>query len=172
MGPSLGGGIRVPARTLCHSMDVKALRDEKDHYFGHAHDSPLTVDQRAHFEGLRYFPEEKSYRFTVTVDPESSGAVEEVEMSDGSTDHLPRAGTVRFDVGGERVGLIAFAQGDGLFIPFRDSTSGEETYGSGRDVGDEPPRGGRIELALQRAYNPYCAYNDAWRCPLPPRENW
>ena len=96
--PSLGRGIRAPARTLWLVMDVKELRHEKDHYFGNAHDSPLTVDQRDHFEGLRYFPEDAAYRFTVTVDPEGGGAVEEVEMSDGSTDHLPRAGTVRFDV--------------------------------------------------------------------------
>ena len=124
-------------------MDVNELRHEKDHYFGHAHDSPLTVEQRAHFEGLRYFPDDPTLRFTVTVDPEGAGGVEEVEMSDGSTDHLARAGKVRFDVGGERAGLTAFAQGDG-----------------------------RFELDFNRAYNPYCAYNDSWRCPLPPRENW
>ena len=153
-------------------MNIKELRDEKDHYFGHAHDSPLTVDQRAHFDGLRYFPEDAALRFTVTVDPAGGGAVEEVEMSDGSTDHLPRAGTVRFDVGGERLGLTAFAQGDTLFIPFRDATSGNDTYGAGRYVEAEPLGEGRFELDFNRAYNPYCAYNDAWRCPLPPRENW
>jgi uncharacterized protein len=153
-------------------MDITELRHEKDHYFGHEHDSPLTVEQRAHFEGLRYFPEDNAFRFTVTVDPEGSGGVEEVEMSDGSTDHMPRAGTVRFDVGSERVGLLAFSQGDGLFIPFRDATSGKETYGAGRYVEAESLGDGRFELDFNRAYNPYCAYNDAWRCPLPPRENW
>ena len=153
-------------------MDVEKLRREKDHYFGHAHDSPLTVDQRGHFQGLHYFPNDPALRFTVTVDPDGAGAVEEVEMSDGSTHHLPRAGTVRFDVDGERAGLIAFAQGDGLFIPFRDSTSGNETYGAGRYVEAEPLDDGRFELDFNRAYNPYCAYNDDWRCPLPPAENW
>ena len=162
----------MAARALWDDVDIEELRHEKDHYFGHEHDSPLTVDQRAHFDGLRYFPEDDALRFTVTVDPEGSGSVEEVEMSDGSTDHLPRAGTVRFDVGGERVGLIAFAQGDGLFIPFRDATSGKETYGAGRYVEAEPLGDDRFELDFNRAYNPYCAYNDAWRCPLPPRENW
>jgi uncharacterized protein (DUF1684 family) len=129
-------------------MAVEELRREKDHYFEHAHDSPLTVDQRAHFEGLRYFPDDPVFRFTVTVDPEGAGAVEEVEMSDGSTDHLPRAGIVRFDVGGERAGLTAFAQGDGLFIPFRDSTSGTETYGAGRYVEAEPLDDGRLQRRM------------------------
>jgi uncharacterized protein (DUF1684 family) len=153
-------------------VDIALLRHEKDHYFGHAHDSPLAVDQRERFEGLRYFADDPAFRFTVTVDSEGAGGVEDVEMSDGSSEHLVRAGTVRFDVGGERVGLTAFAQGDVLFIPFRDSTSGKETYGAGRYVEAEPLGDGRFELDFNRAYNPYCAYNDAWRCPLPPRENW
>ena len=153
-------------------MDVQELRREKDRYFGHAHDSPLTVEQRTHFEGLRYFDEDPAFRFTVTVDPDGGGGVDEVEMSDGSSDHLRRAGTVRFDVGGQRVGLIAFAQDEALFIPFRDATSGNETYGAGRYLEAEPLGDGRFELDFNRAYNPYCAYNDAWRCPLPPRENW
>ena len=153
-------------------MDVAELRREKDEYFGHAHDSPLTVDQRAQFRGLRYFPEDDSFRFTVTVDATGSGGADEVEMSDGSTSRLRRLGTVRFDVGGERVALVAYEQGDELFIPFRDGTSGRETYGAGRYVEAEPLGGGRFELDFNRAYNPYCAYNDAWRCPLPPTENW
>ena len=153
-------------------MGMKELRHEKDHYFGHAHDSPLTVDQRAHFDGLRYFPEAEALRFTVTVDPEGAGAVEEVEMSDGTTDHLQRAGTVRFSVDGTETTLLAFHQGDELFIPFRDATSGKDTYGAGRYVEAEALGNGRYLLDFNRAYNPYCAYNDAWRCPLPPRENW
>ena len=79
---------------------------------------------------------------------------------------------MRFDVAGERVALIAYEQGDELFIPFRDATSGKETYGAGRYVEAEPLGGGRFTLDFNRAYNPYCAYNDAWRCPLPPSENW
>jgi hypothetical protein len=154
------------------AMDIQELRRAKDYYFGHEHDSPLTVEQREAFKGLRYFPEDAAFRFTVTVDRDAGGAVEDVEMSDGSTDQLRRAGIVRFDIAGERVGLLAFEQGEELFIPFRDSTSGNETYGAGRYVEAEPLGGGRFELDFNRAYNPYCAYNDAWRCPLPPRENW
>jgi len=58
-------------------MDIPELRHEKDHYFGHAHDSPLTVEQRDHFDGLRYFPEDEAFRFVVTVDPEGAGALHE-----------------------------------------------------------------------------------------------
>ena len=152
-------------------MDLAELRRAKDEHFGKAHDSPLTVTQRQHFDGLRYFDPDPALRFEVT--PEGgAGAVEEVEMSDGTTDHLQRAGIVRFTVDGTDTTLLAFQQGDDLFIPFRDATSGKDTYGAGRYVEAEPLGDGRYLLDFNRAYNPYCAYNDDWRCPLPPAENW
>jgi hypothetical protein len=153
-------------------MDVAELRRSKDDYFGRAHDSPLSVEQRAHFTGLRYFAEDPAYRFTVTVDPAGGGSLEDVEMSDGSTSRLRRVGTVRFDVNDTRAALAAFEQDEELFIPFRDATSGKETYGAGRYVEAESLGDGYFALDFNRAYNPYCAYNDAWRCPLPPPENW
>jgi hypothetical protein len=164
--------MRRAGAALSPMMDVAQLRRAKDEYFGRAHDSPLTVEQRGRFDGLRYFDADDAYRFTVTVDPAGGGAIEEIEMSDGSTSRMRHLGTVRFDVGTERVALVAYEQGDELFIPFRDATSGTETYGAGRYVEAEPLGAGRFELDFNRAYNPYCAYNDAWRCPLPPPENW
>jgi len=164
--------MRATVRALWRQVEIAELRREKDDYFRHAHDSPLSVEQRASFKGLHYLPEDAAYRFNVTVDPNGGGTVEEVEMSDGSASHLRRIGTVRFAVAGERVGLIAYEQGEALFIPFRDATSGKETYGAGRYVEAEPLGDGRFELDFNRAYNPYCAYNDAWRCPLPPTANW
>lgn len=152
-------------------MDILELRRAKDDYFGRQHDSPLTVDQRRSFTGLRYFDPDPAFRFEVTP-VGAPGEVEEVEMSDGTTDHLQRAGTVHFSVEGAEATLVAFQQGDDLFIPFRDATSGKDTYGAGRYVEAEPLGNGRFLLDFNRAYNPYCAYNDDWRCPLPPSENW
>ena len=153
-------------------MNVAELRREKDEYFRRAHDSPLTPEERTSFTGLRYFAEDASLRYRVTLDTTAAGDEEEIEMSNGSTTEMRRVGVVRFDVDGERGELVAFEQGDELFIPFRDGTSGAETYGAGRYVEAEPLGGNEYELDFNRAYNPYCAYNDSWRCPLPPRENW
>ena len=152
-------------------MDLLELRHEKDAFFGGPHDSPLTVEQRRTFAGLKYFDPDPAFRFEVTLEG-PAGAVEEVEMSDGTTDHLQRAGTVRFTIDGADTSLLAFHQGDALFIPFRDATSGTDTYGAGRYVEAEALGGGRYLLDFNRAYNPYCAYNDDWRCPLPLPENW
>lgn len=60
----------------------------------------------------------------------------------------------------------------GYFVPFRDKTSGRETYGAGRYLDIETSQNGAVTIDFNQAYNPYCAYNDAYSCPLPPVENW
>ena len=79
-----------------------------------------------------------------------------------------RAVGARSDV----VGSLRGPSSRALFIPFRDATGRTESYPAGRYVEAEPDGDGCWILDLNRAYNPYCAYNDAWRCPLPPVENW
>ncbi len=86
--------------------------------------------------------------------------------------HLPRAGTLTLELQGRAATLVAYDQGGELFVPFRDVTSGGETYGAGRYVEAHPLGGDRYELDFNTAYNPYCAYNENWSCPLPPRSNW
>jgi uncharacterized protein (DUF1684 family) len=61
---------------------------------------------------------------------------------------------------------------DEYFLPFRDRTSGHETYGAGRYVEVAPARDGRVVVDFNYAYNPNCAYSPDWSCPLPPPENW
>src|SRR5712691_5669813 len=80
-------------------VDVSEVRREKDRFFGGPHDSPLTVEQRRSFTGLKYFDSDPSFRFEVALEG-PAGGVEEVEMSDGTTDHLQRAGTVKFAIDG------------------------------------------------------------------------
>ena len=153
-------------------MDVATLRREKDRFFGKSDDSPLTHEQRHVFSGLRYFADDPAFRFEVLLESDPARAVEPVETSDGRTNELVRAGRVRFRIGGRDASLVGYEQERSLFIPFRDQTSGHETYGAGRYVEAEPLGDGRYLLDFNRAYNPYCAYNENWSCPLPPRDNW
>lgn len=154
------------------SEDLERLRQMKDAFFARSADSPLTPEQRASFTGLRYFPIDAALRFEVPLERADRGAPEEIQTSDGQVRLLPRAGVVRFAVNGHEVALAAYEQGDELFVPFRDATSGDETYGAGRYVEAHPTGDDRYLLDLNTAYNPYCAYNANWSCPLPPRENW
>ena len=155
-------------------MTLEAFRTAKDDFFGGGHDSPLDHEQRHGFSGLRYYPEDPAFRLTVELDATEAGRSEEIETSNGSAEPMIRAGQLHFIVDGRSVHLTAFRSHDDgtMFIPFRDATGKTETYPAGRYVEAEPAADGRWLLDFNRAYNPYCAYNDEWRCPLPPVENW
>jgi uncharacterized protein (DUF1684 family) len=153
-------------------MDTAEVRRMKDEFFARGHDSPLDDGQRRTFTGLRYFDADPALRFEATLSRPATSEYEDIQTSDGQVQHLPRAGTLRFELGGRPVALAAYDQGHELFVPFRDATSGQETYGAGRYVEAHHLGGDRYDLDFNSAYNPYCAYNESWSCPVPPRENW
>jgi uncharacterized protein len=154
-----------------------AFRAEKDTFFREHPGSPLTAEQRASFAGLDYFAEAPELVVAATLETEGVDLDESIAMptTTGSTQVYRRAGVVRFEVDGEAATLTLFASPDmhELFLPFRDATSGRQTYGAGRYLEVEPPDAdGRVVVDFNDAYNPYCAYNASWSCPIPPGENW
>jgi hypothetical protein len=89
-----------------------------------------------------------------------------------------RYGYFEFEAGGQRCRVQVYrtieniqAGGRELFIPFRDATSGQETYGAGRYLDLQENTTGLYELDFNNAYNPYCAYTETYSCPVPPAEN-
>ena len=82
-------------------------------------------------------------------------------------------GKVAFEVDGEPVQLTLYDTGHpGLFIPFRDTTSGQTTYGAGRYLDIAHNDDGTVTIDFNLAYNPSCVYSDGWSCPIPPMNNW
>lgn len=156
-------------------MDTVALlefRDAKDRFFGTAHESPLGHEHRHDFDGLSYFDPNPDLVFRLPVEEGDQSEVR-VGTSDGAERTYRRAGTVRFEVNGEPVSLTLYSTGHpGYFLPFRDATSGRGTYGAGRYLDLEPNADGTVTLDFNYAYNPTCAYDEAYSCPLPPTENW
>jgi uncharacterized protein len=156
--------------------ELEDFRAEKDAFFRIDPRSPLTPAQRTSFAGLSYLPETESLRIRAALDREVDRD-ERIEMptTTGGVQVFTRAGVVRFEVDGESVQVTLFASDESLdlFVPFRDATSGKETYGAGRYLDVEPPGpDGIVELDFNLAYNPYCAYNPEYSCPIPPGENW
>ena len=138
--------------------------------------SPLDVEGRRTFSGLRYFAYDPALRFSAPVDPRPGERVE-IQTSTGEAMALRRCGTVTLPVGRLEVYWID-VYGGGVFIPFRDATSGSLTYGGGRylldtikgaDLGSTER--GELVLDFNFAYHPSCHYHHRWSCPLAPREN-
>ena len=148
------------------------FRKRKDEFLRRHPQSPLPHHARHGFAGLPYFPENPDLALTLDIDPDVDVEIE-VQTSDGQERLYRRAGRVRFTVDGHGVELTLYSTGGpGYFLPFRDATCGHETYGAGRYLDLEPNEDGTVTIDFNYAYNPYCAYDDAYSCPLPPVENW
>lgn len=157
--------------------ELTGFRAAKDAFFRDDPRSPLTSEQRVGFEGLAYFDEEPALVVRAPLQTEDVDRHEDIVMQTTTGDRqvYRRAGVVRFEVDGEPAQVTLFASRDmhELFLPFRDRTSGSESYGAGRYLEVEPPGpDGVVEVDFNLAYNPYCAYNPDWSCPIPPGENW
>jgi uncharacterized protein len=167
---------RVAALYLS-DVDIIGWRAGRDELFAHHPQSPASPDE---FQALAYFDPSPSFVTELELEPAQGS----IEIDTGGPD-----GVVTY----QRVGIAPTpwgpltlwwieAYGGGLFLPFRDGTSGQSTYGGGRYLTDTVKgthgRGvvwlgdDRVGLDFNYAYNPSCAFNSLWACPLAPRENW
>ncbi len=153
---------------------LAAFRASKDKGFGGV-DSPIPDAVRGEFTGLAYYPADSSLSIPVRLERLPSPEEFEMMTSTGKPRPMIRYGTFSFTVNGTPCRLTAYKSAAGpthLFVPFRDSTSGNETYGAGRYLDlDEHDGDGPYILDFNLAYNPYCAYNEDYSCPLVPAEN-
>jgi uncharacterized protein (DUF1684 family) len=143
---------------------LAGFRERRDHFFGHHHHSPLSAQQQERFSGLDYFPERADLAMILPLDESGSGIGEEIEMptTDDTRKAFVRAGRIIFAVDGEPATLTVFRDVDrgDFFIPFRDATSGTETYEVGRYLEPQQRPDGTLHVDFNYAYN-----------PIPPEEN-
>jgi uncharacterized protein len=173
---ALYAAVRAAADPEAARHDWRAGRDE---LFRTHPQSPLPVGDRASFAGLGYFEYDPALRVLAEVEPAEPATILIAGSGEEPTP-FRRFATAAFELGGEPLGLALYwleAYGGGVFLPFRDATSGRETYGAGRylldtvkgaDLGMDD---GRLVLDFNFAYNPSCSYDPRWACPLAPPEN-
>jgi uncharacterized protein (DUF1684 family) len=157
---------------------VLAARRERDLAFKSDSQSPIPVRARAQFHGLDYFPLNPDLRFRVQL--HRYPAPEHIRIATNTSEIRIglRYGYFEFRVAGQVCRLQVYRLDDSdnpgkpyLFIPFRDATSGKETYAAGRFLDLPENTTGAYDLDFNRAYNPSCAYGDEFSCPIPPEEN-
>jgi len=151
--------------------ELDEFRAEKDEFFGSHPQSPLTREQKKVFHGLQYFPENDSLRLEVKVEEFENKQSFEMQTSTGDIQIYEKFGKFRFEVDEEQAELTIYQSQHGFFLPFVDILAGKETYPAGRYLEPEPLPGGRFIVDFNIAYNPYCAYNEMWSCPITPAEN-
>lgn len=151
--------------------DLLRWRADRDEFFRAHYASPIPEDHLASFTGLRYFDPDPAF----VLEGAFSGAEGKVEIasSTGSATEYSLAGHIALEFGSTAHRLVVLhGEEDELFVPFRDGTSGVESYGGGRYAPVVVSRPGRAMVDFNRAVNPYCAYDEEFSCPLPPRDNW
>ncbi len=151
--------------------ELTEFREEKDAFFRRHPQSPLTPEQRKDFSGLNYFPENDSLRLEVLVEPLKDQESIQMQTSTGGVQDYVRYGKFRFQAEGQDAELTIYKADYGYFLPFVDSLAGKETYPAGRYLEPEALPGNRFFVDFNLAYNPYCAYNEMWSCPITPAEN-
>lgn len=140
-------------------------------------DTPLSADARKAFRGLRWFPVDARYRVAARLQRHPARKPGNLAATGDDAVVLDEIGVLAFDLLGARSELLAYAPAPGetdedyVLIPFRDATSGQETYGAGRYLDVEPRADDAYELDFNRAYHPYCAHDAQWACVLPPPRN-
>ena len=155
--------------------EVLAKRAETDQEFKEGEDSPLTDEQKAEFTALSYYPIAEKYRVMAEFSPNQFEQIVKINITDGSQREYYVFGNAHLHLEGKELDLIVYKpvkkDADYLFIPFYDNTSADQTYGGGRYVEPELLENGAMQIDFNLAYNPYCAYNHTYRCPIPPPEN-
>jgi len=159
--------------------NLERARERKDAFFAQHWQSPIPAQDRPRFKGLEYYPPDPSYRFELELYKHPEKQAVRMAYTKGNEQDFLRWGEFRFKIAGKEQALQAYRsnpQEEMLFVPFRDATSGKETYGAGRYLDLEPERDrtqeGKWILDFNKAYNPWCVYSEAYTCPFVPMGNW
>jgi uncharacterized protein len=157
-------------------LQVQAFRKSKDDFFSTSHESPLAHGKTHSLKPLSYFPPDPKYKVQTVLHKYDRPEKVLMTTSKGTRQQFHRLGYFELDIEGRKVKLQAYKsaerESNELFIPFKDGTSGKESYGAARYLDIEETADDNYVIDFNYAYNPYCAYSDDYVCPFPPKENW
>jgi len=163
-----------------HADEIEAYQYELNVYYSDKKTSPLKKKDLKTFKHLDFFKTDESFRIVAAFERTPNEIPFEMPTS---TDRLPiytQYGIATFIIDGKELSLRLYQSQssaldpdyDGhLFVPFNDLTNGNQTYDAGRYIDLSIPEADTIVIDFNKSYNPYCAYNDRYSCPIPPREN-
>jgi len=173
-------GSCSPGSDPAYIKEIQDYRAVMNHKYADTNNSPLTKEGLAHFNGLEFFEIDAKYRieadFVLNPDPEPF----EMETTTNRRPIYVKYGEAYFELDGQKYMLEIYQSEkakqmiefkEHLFLPFKDLTNGNLSYGGGRFLDLKIPQDETIIIDFNKAYNPYCAYNHKYSCPVPPNIN-
>jgi uncharacterized protein (DUF1684 family) len=172
------------AQTFYGTNDVEVFREGRSKEFRNKEESPLKEEDFAIFKELNYFSVSEKFRIEAEFTPTAGKKYFRMPTSSGKTKKFTKFGNLKFKLNDKNYSLNVYQADaevlakfpeykDLLFIPFKDTTNGKETYGGGRYIDIKMLSTKKVILDFNLAYNPSCAYgSDRYSCPIPPKENF
>ncbi|MFK7972818.1 MAG: DUF1684 domain-containing protein [Bacteroidia bacterium] len=160
---------------------LQKYQAEQNAEFADSSASPLTAEDRATFEALDFYPIDSTFCVQARFVRTEGSKPFEMKTTTARKPVYEKYGEAHFVINGDSLMLTLYQSHrsmnhpiykDYLFLPYTDSTSGDESYGGGRFIDVRIPEGDTIEIDFNKSYNPYCAYNHKYSCPVPPSENY
>ncbi len=151
------------------------FRTQKDQFFKTSEESPF--EDKKKYTKLNYFSPDQAFRIRATVEPIQDTAKLKLRMTGGEEESFVKYGYATFRLKEQSHKLLLLlkmgeaGEEDQLFLPFTDETNGFDTYGGGRYLDLELDKNKELMIDFNFAYNPFCAYNHNYTCPVPPKEN-
>jgi len=161
--------------------DIDRFQKELIDEYKNENTTPLSKEAKKEFKGIHFFPVDPGYVITAKFVRTKDEKIFAMPTSGDITKKYVKFGEAYFTLQGKEFKLNIYQSielasqrkyRDYLFIPFRDATSGKETYGGGRYIDLTIPQGDSVDINFNKAYHPYCAYTEGFNCPIPPRENY
>ena len=150
---------------------------QQNAFFKDATTSPLKVKDRENFEGLDFFDNDSTFVVNAKMVLTPKAEPFEMKTSTARVASYRKYARLEFSINNEPMQLYVYQDMESedesyLFLPFLDETNGETTYGGGRYIETRIPEGDVLTIDFNKAFNPYCAYNEKYSCPIVPRENY
>ncbi|VXB03121.1 conserved hypothetical protein [Flavobacterium sp. 9AF] len=159
---------------------IHEFQKELNEEFSDVKKSPLTEEDRAQFKGLDFYPINEKLIIEAIFEKAKKEMPFKMKTSTDRTPMYVKFGTLHFEIEGKPFRLNVYQNielskktefKDYLFLPFSDITCGKETYIGGRYIDMRIPNSDKVIINFNKAYNPYCAYNHKYSCPIVPLEN-
>jgi uncharacterized protein len=162
--------------TAQYTERIEAERERQFKYLKFNLESPLTTEQKGELEQLSFYPVDETFKVKAKLEPIEVKRMVQIPLTDGSVEKYVRHSFAVFDLYGQEVKLLLLQAANetdkrNFFLAFADQTSGEETYGGGRYLNLRQDGQRSITIDFNLSFNPYCAYNPEFACPIPPKEN-
>ena len=166
-----------------YTKEIMTYHYEQNLKFHNKETSPLTAKELKKFSALSFYKIDQKFKVTAKLVKEKDPVIFEMQTTTSRKPLYVKYGTLTFTIDGKEQTLAIYQNKDFdrdpqyrdyLFLPFTDKTSGEESYGGGRYLDvltTDENKDGTITIDFNKSYNPYCAYNSTYSCPLTPKEN-